>query len=217
VNREEHYTRIWERGDWGTPKSSVWARPEYTETIQIELPRIIERYGIRSMFDAPCGDFTWMRYVVMFEGLAQPAFRYIGGDVVAPMVSALSEQGWQGEFRVHDLLADPFPEVDLWFCRDCLYLYSFEDQASVFRRFLDSSIRFLALTSHFNHINIDQESGPEREVNYLAEPFRFPKPLEQVLDWTYEVDRPGLKPRALYFWRREALEPAMRAFTQGVH
>jgi hypothetical protein len=202
VNREQHFTGIWERADWGHPKSSVYARREYTAAVRAELPRLIERYGIRSMFDAPCGDCTWMSRIEF------PAdFDYIGGEIVAPLVDELHSL-----CRVHDLLADDFPDVDLWFCRDCLYLYSFADQAEVFKRFLDSPIRFVALTSHFNHVNVDGESGPEREVNYLAEPFSFPKPAEQVLDWTWERDRPGLKPRGLYFWRREAVEPAMRRF-----
>lgn len=202
-----HFTAIWASAAWGEPRSSAYSRPEFASGVMRELPRFIERYGIRSMLDAPCGDLTWIRQVRF-----PPGFRYIGADVVAALIAQVSaaHPGW--DLRVLDLLADRLPLADLWLCRDCLTLYSWADQERILRQFLDRRTGgWLALTSHFNHSNADEPSGREREVNYRAAPFCFPPPAEQVVDWAWEEERPGLKPRALCFWRRESLPQLLGA------
>src|SRR5687767_13667763 len=47
-----------------------------TTTIRHEIPRLLRALGARSLLDAPCGDFNWMRHVDL-DGLT-----YAGVDIV---------------------------------------------------------------------------------------------------------------------------------------
>ena len=88
-----------------------------TETIRAALPALIREWGIRTMIDAPCGDFHWMSRLDL--GLE----RYIGVDIVAELIE-LNRQKYRieavREFRVMDLVRDRLPAADLILCRDCL-------------------------------------------------------------------------------------------------
>ena len=51
-----------------------------TEIIRKTIPLIIKKYKIKTIFDAACGDFYWMRFVINNK------LNYIGGDIVKKII-----------------------------------------------------------------------------------------------------------------------------------
>lgn len=195
-SREDAFTKIWKDAEWGHPKSGVYASPNYTRVIRNELPRIIKQYNIATMFDAPCGDYTWMHETKLPEEL-----KYIGGDIVRPLIRDLMEFYPDKDFRVHDLVRHAMPaHVDLWFCRDGLYLLEPKELAYAFRFFQNSGARYFMITSHLNESNTLGYQHADSMLNFCASPFEFPKPLEWVSDWHEDKQRPALAERRMGLW-----------------
>jgi Methyltransferase domain len=70
---------------------------------------------VQQCFDAPCGDFAWMKE------LAGRIGRYTGVDIVSGLVEryqATYASATVG-FVCADICADEFPQTNLVLCRDC--------------------------------------------------------------------------------------------------
>lgn len=197
-------------GDWGHPKSGAYALPQYTQVIRRELPRIFRQFKITTMFDAPCGDFTWMRNVFLPP-------RYIGGDIVHPLIRDLQDfHETDGlSFVWHDITKHKFPrDIDLWFCRDCLYMLTLDQIAKAFESALRSDVKYFMFTSHFNRMNVVGDANADRQQNLNMTPFNFPSPLEWIDDWCDDEKRPGLVKRHMGLWSRAQLAESMATFSK---
>lgn len=129
-NRFRRYalTNRWkEKETVSGPGSTV----KYTENLRKELPRLFEKFEIRSMLDAPCGDYNWMRLV------ERPKVQYIGGDIVAELVEDNNARyaNDNTRFILCDILKDELPVVDLWMCRDVLFHFPYADIFRTLRNF----------------------------------------------------------------------------------
>src|SRR5882757_543401 len=82
-NPKQVFTNIFRKNWWsnGESRSGWGAELKRTVTIRAELREFARRHSIRSLLDAPCGDFHWMRHVEWPAG-----FRYIGADIVPDLV-----------------------------------------------------------------------------------------------------------------------------------
>ena len=68
-------------------------------------------------------------------------------------------------------------------CRDCLFHFSYEDIFKFFENFINSNIKFLLTTSHFNDYNNNKSffknknilTGDFRKIDLFSEPFSFKK------------------------------------------
>ena len=112
-----------------------------TVNIRRELPLLVNKWNIHSIFDAPCGDGKWMSKTELNAS-------YCGGDLVDSFVSTAKDKG----LNVYnfDIRTNPFPPVDLWLCRACWYHLPFADITATVNNWLNSSIK---LSLHnFNHI-----------------------------------------------------------------
>src|SRR5258705_1028102 len=83
---EPRYTvfrRIFDLNLWGNRESisGEGSTLERTAAIRAELPGLLARHGVRSMLDAPCGDFFWMKE------LALDVDSYIGADIVPELIA----------------------------------------------------------------------------------------------------------------------------------
>jgi hypothetical protein len=114
---------------------------KHTENVRENLPKLIEKYQIKSIFDAPCGDRNWIKHVDF--GSAE----YFGGDVVPEIVREIN---LPNVFQF-DIRKDTPPKVDLWFCRDCLYHLSEADIRAAIKNMMNSDIKYFLITSHLEY------------------------------------------------------------------
>ncbi|MDR0788185.1 MAG: glycosyltransferase [Gemmatimonadota bacterium] len=152
---------------------------ESTGEIRMRLPLLLETLGVRSILDAPCGDYNWMQTVRL--GIEE----YFGVDVL-PEVIARNQRHYGGngrQFRCVDLRKDPLPRAELIFCRDLLVHLSFEECAQVLRNFRTTGAKYLVTTTFTNpRVNEDTSGGAWRTLNLELAPFHFPPPALKIME-----------------------------------
>src|SRR6266446_2969208 len=82
----ERFTLIYKKGVWVDDESRSGGGSNLYATAKIRkaIPVLIDKYRIRSILDIPCGDFFW------FKEMSLPIERYIGGDIVQPLIEEIS-------------------------------------------------------------------------------------------------------------------------------
>jgi hypothetical protein len=125
-----------------------------TENVRSNLPAIIKKYQIKSIFDAPCGDRNWIQHV----NFPELDCVYSGGEVVEEIVTKINLP----VVKKFDLRTDKFPCVDLWFSRDCLYHLSLSDINLVIKNALSSNIKYFLITSH---LESESKKATNRDIN----------------------------------------------------
>ncbi len=201
---EHIFTHYYEVNQWKDPESlsGVGSTLANTRNIRRELPVLLKKLGIRSILDAPCGDYNWFREIRSKAGLS-----YIGGDIVKPLVEKNKNEYGDEDTRFIqlDIVHDALPSADLWMCRDCLIHLSFADIRAVLRQFFESEIDYLLTTVHTECAsNKDIPTGDFRLLNLEREPFLFPEPILYVDD-----SAENLPMRAMGLWRRHELEATL--------
>jgi Methyltransferase domain len=174
------FTEIFRANAWGNAESvsgpgSTVARGS---DFQVELISLLDGWNVRSVVDAPCGDFNWMRHVLAHRDLA-----YIGVDIVAELVAANSSLYATAtrRFVCADMTRDDLPRTDMIVCRDGLVHLSFADARAAIRNFRRSGSRYLLATTFISHSrNHDVPTGGWRVLNLQSAPFSFPPPLALV-------------------------------------
>lgn len=143
-----------------------------------QLPELLKKYKIKSIIDAPCGDFHWM------QKLDLDSLSYIGVDIV-PQIIAENNRKYSApkkKFLCLDIASDTLPKVDLIFCRDCLVHFSYQDIWRTLANFKQSGSLYLLTTTFADHENKEIMTGDWRHLNLEAEPFMFPQPLERIIE-----------------------------------
>jgi hypothetical protein len=150
---------------------------EQTKTLRERLPLLIESLDIRSLLDAPCGDFNWMQHVAL--GVE----RYIGVDILGEVIAT---NCWRygnrhREFHRLNITADALPAVDAILSRDFLVHLSFEEIAHCLRRFMDTGARYL-MTTTFPALQANEDTLDcrWRALNLCLPPFGFLRPLSLI-------------------------------------
>jgi hypothetical protein len=178
----------------------------YTCNIRNQLDIFIDKFKIRTFFDAPCGDFNWMREVKFPADVS-----YIGGDIARSLIDDNVKKYAKDSrrFLQFDIVADKFPESDVWFCRDCLFHLPDAYIFKAMRNFCDSKIKLLMMTNHVNatgFTNVDIEAGEFRLVDFYSEPFCFPRQvLFRIADYVYPYPQ-----REMCVWTRDQIATALR-------
>lgn len=174
---EERFDKIYSLKYWSDveSRSGTGSSLRSTENIRIHLPKIIERFNIKRLFDAPCGDFYWMSQV-----LKNIDVDYIGSDIVEDLiVSNRKHEKNNIKFFKLDIRIDKLPVSDLMLCRDCLFHFSYEDIFKFLDNFLISDIKYILLTSHLNTENKFENknivTGDFRKIDFFSKPFNFEK------------------------------------------
>ena len=182
----EIFTKIYEVNWWGSSESlsGHGSTLLYTENLRKELPRLFQEFFINSVFDAPCGDFNWMKKVVGASGIS-----YVGGDIVPQLIER--NQATFADDKINfillNIITDKFPKADLWICRDCLFHLSFEDIYLTLKNFTESEISYILTTTHNNTSgfkNLDIRTGDVRLIDLFSAPFFFPNESKyRINDW----------------------------------
>ena len=174
---EGRFTEIYRLNSWGSGESASGPGSSLAETknLRERLPELIEKLSIRTVFDAPCGDFNWMKHVIH-----QLKVEYIGGDIVAPVIEENRKMFGTGSIQfIHvDLVRDSFPRVDLVICRDCLFHLSYADARQVLHNFCKSGSSYLLTTTHLDtdeFVNVDISTGDFKNIDLFSAPYNFPQ------------------------------------------
>ncbi|MBR0784982.1 class I SAM-dependent methyltransferase [Bradyrhizobium iriomotense] len=196
------FVRIERTNLWGAASSvsGLGSEDVATSAIREALPPLLQRLGVRSLLDAPCGDAGWI-------GRMKLDLDYTGIDIVPSLIAANSERAARGElsgrFDVGDITRDVLPSVDLILCRDCLVHLSFDNISRALRNFRASGARFLLLTTFPEwDDNRDCEDGDWRALNMAKTPFNWPAPRELINERCEEGDG-GWRDKSLGLWRLE--------------
>jgi hypothetical protein len=197
-HRRAVFQRIYDRNLWGDPESvsGGGSGTAATAAVRLGLPVLFERYAIRSLVDAPCGDFHWMRHIV---GSLE---RYVGVDIVPELIERNSQAYVTKtvSFACADISSEPIPGADAILCRDCFIHLPTRLIRLALANFRAPGARYLLLTN-------DLDAGPShdiaigsfRSINFLNAPFSFPAPLDAVSE-------AGESHRQLCLWQLNALD-----------
>ena len=187
THRRQVFERIYDQNLWGDPESASGggAGTAATDAIRRVLPVIFQRYGIRALLDAPCGDFHWMKHV------AGTLDRYVGVDIVRDLIDRNTRL--YGTDRIHfacaDIVVDRLPGADAVLCRDCFIHLPTRLIRAALANFRASGIRYLLLTNDRDvETYHDIPIGSLRRINFMRPPFSFPEPL-RVVNESMDGDR----------------------------
>jgi hypothetical protein len=160
---------------------------------------LLRKKGIRSIIDAPCGDLNWIFPIINHANI-----HYMGGDISPSVVQAAQSAHPDIQIQVFDITRDPFPQADLWHCRDCLFHLPFELIEQALVNFTRSSIPFALITTHHSrllHQNLNIQPGGFRLLDLEKPPFSLPSPLARIRDYL-----PGRDfPRYVCLWSRQQI------------
>lgn len=198
-NLQYKFTKVYENNLFAGRNSRSGEGSDFiqTEIIRSEIPKIIQKYKISSMVDAPCGDWYWMRKVNL--GVK----KYIGIDIVQKMIEC-NNQIYGNDtisFQCFNLVDTKLPKVDLIFSRDFFVHLSYKDIMEILKKFKLSESTYL-LTTTFTHKreNLDLDNLFWRPLNLEMPPFNFPKPLEIINEGCTEANGNFLD-KSLMLWR----------------
>lgn len=194
------FTYYYNQNYWGSKESlsGPGSTLETTANIRAELPKLFERFQIKSILDAPCGDYNWFRLVHRSSDI-----QYFGGDIVDPMIAANQKKfgNTNTNFAVIDIIGDDLPKTDLWLCRECLFHFSEKDVLATLQNFLRSDIRYLLTTTHIdNSINANIATGSFHLINLEKPPYNFGRAILYIDDYIE-----GSPIRRLALWDRKEL------------
>ncbi len=161
-------------------KSGSGSDIEQTREIIQALPRLFKKYNIKSILDAPCGDFYWMQHVQL-DGID-----YLGGDIV-PEIIYKNKNNYATntiKFCELDIVNDPLPKVDLIICRDLLVHLKNPQIIAALNNIKKSGSKYLLTTSFKNTTqNADNDSiGFWRPINIQLTPFNLTNPIDEIFE-----------------------------------
>ena len=180
-SRQDVFNRIYNLNRWRDSESASGSgsRLESTEVIREELPRLLKKYGVRTLLDAPCGDFNWMKTVEL------DVDEYIGIDIVEELVETNRRQFSSDtkRFIKLDVVSDKLPSVDCIFCRDCLVHLSLNEAKQTIQNVVKSGAEYFISTT-FPQVkrNVEIFTGEWHPLNLCKKPFLLPKPIELVVE-----------------------------------
>ncbi len=199
---EEVFTRYWMKNHWKNKesKSGDGSTLEYTESIRNEIPVLIKSLSVKSILDAPCGDFNWFKEITLPENV-----KYIGADIVKEMIEDLSKNfsNKSRSFVSINVIEDKLPNSDIWLCRDLVFHLPEKNVFQLIENFINSDISYLLITSHTSSDvkNKDIVTGGFRLVNLLKHPYNLPRPETKIKDY---ID--GFPERHLLLYTKNSLE-----------
>ena len=195
VFRSIYLRRAWCGGSGGG--SGV----EQTRAIRAQLPELARELRVRSVLDAPCGDYRWMSQVEW------DLESYVGVDIVPELIE-INRAAYQTDavrFAVADITCDPLPRADLVLVRDCFVHMSHRDIKQALRNLKATGSTFLLTTTYPGGVrrNWNIMTGWWRALDFERPPFNFPAP-ERVLD-EHNVEEYDKQSKSLGLWRFEDL------------
>lgn len=180
---KEIFSEIYKHNLWGGAESVSGPGSSLHESQRLmeKLPLFFDLFEIKSILDAPCGDFHWMQHV------PKGNIHYTGVDIVNELIQTNHQKyaNSQIHFLVKNIIEDELPTADLILCRDGLvHLPNLQIKKTI-ENFKKSGSRFL-LTTHFPLLteNKDIKIGEWRPLNFCLDPFNYPEPILLIKETT---------------------------------
>jgi hypothetical protein len=194
------FQRIHDMNLWGAAASpsGLGSELDATAVLRAELPLLLQRLGVASLLDAPCGDAGWIN-------AADLRVRLIGVDIVPSLIERLqacvAAGEVEGEYHLADITRDSLPRCDAILCRDCLVHLSFANIERTVANFRASGAKWLIATNFPEwQINVDCEDGDWRALNFERAPFGWGPPVELLNENCTEAGG-GWRDKSLGVWR----------------
>lgn len=171
---------------------------EFTKTLRLMVPPLFKKYNIISMFDSGCNDCTW-------ASRWEDSIKYSGGDISLSMVSEAWNNFPHLDVRLHDATTDPFPNVDVIFCRDVAIHLNNQDKRKLLNNWISSQVSWLMIThdetlTSNRDFEYSVDSFPLAPVNWCIDPWNFPPPKDSV----YEI-KDSDRGRCMALWHRDQI------------
>jgi hypothetical protein len=200
LNLAQRFRHIRDTNLWGAAASTSGLGSEIgaTAVLRAKLPKLLEKLGVNSLLDAPCGDAGWI-------SAAELGARVIGVDIVPGLIERLQARAAageiSGEYRLADITVDPLPRCDAILCRDCLVHLSFANIERAVANFRASGATWLVATTFPQwQVNRDCEDGDWRALNFERAPFGWGPPVELLNENCLEAGG-GWRDKSLGVWR----------------
>ncbi len=190
VFRQIHRSGFWGGSESVSGPGSDLVSTEHVQKLVKEMVRLV---SARTLLDAPCGDFNWMRRVDL------PETAYTGLDIV-PELIAENRRRFESpcrRFLLADLTRSELPRADLILCRDCMVHLPFRDALRAIASFRRAGSYLLATTFPNTLENRDIALGEWRALDLQRPPFSFPVPIRCEL----EHSDPRWRTKSLGLWR----------------
>lgn len=176
---KDTFQRIYRKNIWGSDESVSGKGSEKSavQNILKQLPLLFGDLNIKTITDAPCGDYGWMKELnYNFQ-------KYVGIDIVENLITE-NKKNYEKEnviFKCENIIETVCEKTDLILCRDCLIHLSFKDIFSVLNNFKKSSSVYLLTTTYKNiKQNTDIFTGSFRKTDLTLPPFNFPNPEFEI-------------------------------------
>ena len=166
-----------------------------TEDVRKQLLIIFEKYNIKTVTDAPCGDFFWMKHVDLSK------IDYIGYDVIEGMVNNNISNFKKPNinFQLLDVLNQLVRKSDLLICRDFLFHIGNSDICKILDNFRKSGCTYLLSTTFdYTTENLNKKSSDysSRPINLKISPFNMGEPI-----YTFVETAPENRGRSMSLWK----------------
>jgi len=196
---ESTFAPFYTENRWGDSESRSGPGSSLTRTAKLrdELPVLLQEIGARTLLDAPCGDFNWMKDTTL--GIEV----YFGVDVIPDLIERNRQLygDVRTQFVLLDLTRDPLPRADVILCRDCFIHFSYRHIALAIRNFKRTGSTYLLTNTYSDwRQNENIRTGDFRYINLLLPPFNFPPPLRQ-LDEKFADEQAKFLGKKLALWR----------------
>jgi hypothetical protein len=210
VSIEDHFTNIYKNNEWHGQKSrsGTGSDLDNTAVMRPQLVELINSLNIKTMIDAPCGDFNWMQYIIKDLKISN----YYGFDIVQDLigVNKLLHETDNRKFNHLNIIEEILPTVDLIFSRDCLVHFSYKTVKRILENFIESKSKYL-LTTTFTRIGrnyFDILDGQWRAINFQLPPFNFPPPLNIICEEAKE-DNNNWRDKSLGLWEINTIKDSL--------
>jgi len=192
VFTEIYHNNTWDDWESVSGRGSTLAR---AAVIMRNLPPLLRELQVKTLLDAACGDFNWMKHTALGD------IKYTGVDIVPQLIKRNRRlyANAQRTFVTRDVSKHRLPRADLILCRDCLIHLSFALIKPTISNFKKSGAKYLLCTTHPTvAANDDCHDGDWRSINLEIAPFNFPKPSQLIV----EDEEAG---KCLGLWRLDGL------------
>lgn len=181
--RKEIFTDYYKNNTWQGKESISGPGSDFEQTKFLipELSILLKELKIKTMLDAPCGDFNWMRKVDLGK------IEYLGADIVEPLIERNNRKYKKQNisFSVMDIVKDKIPIVDLIMVRDCFVHLPNDDIRKALNNIKDSGSKYLLTTNFFwknMQCNMDIKIGGWRRLDFTSAPFNFKYPEHIIIE-----------------------------------